>query len=139
MQHYEPLVQWAGKFFGSEFFTSEAIMGSEQPEVTLKRVETFLAGKKYLVKFIKFNKGLDLWNLVCLQSMVLDCKSLLIGCALFNDFISIEKAVELSRLEEDVQIEDWGLVEGGHDLDIAYIRMKLAAASVFVKLLKIKT
>jgi hypothetical protein len=34
-----------------------------------------------------------------------------------------------------LQIEEWGLVEGGHDIDIADVRCRVAAASVFLRLL----
>ena len=68
--------------------------------------------------------------------MVLDCKSLLIGSALFNDHISVPDALAASRVEEETQIEEWGYVEGGHDIDHSTIHMKLLAASVFLKLLQ---
>lgn len=33
-----------------------------------------------------------------------------------------------------VQVEEWGLVEGGHDLDVADLRAKVYAGSVFLRL-----
>lgn len=69
--------------------------------------------------------------------MVLDCKSLIIGAALFNNHISVRSAFTASRVEETSQIEEWGEVEGGHDIDSSTLYMKLVAASVFLKLLKV--
>ena len=68
--------------------------------------------------------------------MVLDCKSLLVGTALFNEHISVGDALAASRVEEETQAEEWGYVEGGHDIDHSTIYMKLLAASVFLKLLR---
>lgn len=70
--------------------------------------------------------------------MVLDCKSLIIGVALFNEEISIKEAILMSRIEEDFQIEEWGEVEGGHDIEVSNLHMRLTAASIFHKLLKLK-
>ena len=71
-----------------------------------------------------------------MHSMVLDCKSLIIGAALFNRQITVRQALSASRIEEETQIEEWGEVEGGHDIETSTLYMKLAAASVFLKLLK---
>ena len=50
--------------------------------------------------------------------------------------LSLEAGLAAARLEEELQIEEWGLVEGGHDIDIADLRVRVAAPSVFVRLLK---
>lgn len=34
-----------------------------------------------------------------------------------------------------VQMDEWGLVEGGHDLDIADTQVRIAAPSIFLRLL----
>jgi len=41
----------------------------------------------------------------------------------------VHQAISLSRLEEEVQLEDWGYVEGGHDVDEADIRVRPCDAS----------
>jgi ATP synthase F1 complex assembly factor 2 len=41
-----------------------------------------------------------------------------------------------ARLEEDLQLESWGLVEGGHDLDVADLRARVAAPLLFARLLR---
>ena len=43
-------------------------------------------------------------------------------------------AIYLSRLEEEMQIEEWGMVEGGHDIDRADQNVRVAAPAIFMKL-----
>jgi ATP synthase F1 complex assembly factor 2 len=49
--------------------------------------------------------------------------------------VGVAEALEACRLEEDKQIGEWGLVEGGHDVEIADLRVRVAAPAVFVGLL----
>ncbi len=46
-------------------------------------------------------------------------------------------AVAAARLEEDVQMEEWGAVEAGHDLDIADVSTRIAAPALFLRLLRL--
>lgn len=46
----------------------------------------------------------------------MECKSLVIALALVGRFIDFEQAKIASRVEEEFQIEIWGVVEGGHDM-----------------------
>ena len=61
---------------------------------------------------------------------------MLLGLAATAQQLSIEQAVAAARLEEDHQIAAWGLVEGGHDIDIADLRVRVAAPALFVRLLR---
>ncbi len=90
----------------------------------------------------KFLKGCDAWSLAAMQSVTMEAKSFLVGMAVVkgssmnmninmngsegsekkkkkkNPFTKeTKKAVMASRVEEEFQIENWGLVEGGHDYD----------------------
>ena len=56
---------------------------------------------------------------------------LLTGCSLF-----FSAAVYLSRLEEELQIEAWGMVEGGHDIVRADQNVRVAAPLIFSQLYK---
>ena len=49
--------------------------------------------------------------------------------------IDVEEAKLLSRMEEEYQLEMWGLVEGGHDMDRLNNAGNLSAASAFFNLL----
>ena len=51
--------------------------------------------------------------------------------------INAREAVKISRLEDDLQLQDWGYVEGGHDIDESDNKVRILAASVFMRLLKI--
>ena len=50
--------------------------------------------------------------------------------------LTVQEAVDAARLEEAYQIEEWGLVEGGHDIDIADICVRISAPVMFYRLLK---
>lgn len=41
-------------------------------------------------------------------------------------------AMDAARAEEDTQIAEWGLVEGGHDLDLASMKVRVAAPVLFL-------
>ncbi|GMH36703.1 hypothetical protein BSKO_04576 [Bryopsis sp. KO-2023] len=119
-QAYKPLVAWANSFFGIQLLPSTSIFGSNQAESTTSQIHEYLT-------------GLDNWKLGLADAMVCGCRSLVIGLALLNNKITVKEAMSISRLEEELQIEHWGLVEGAHDLDIADMKMKLAAATMFMR------
>ena len=50
-------------------------------------------------------------------------------------YLTVEQAIRGARVEEDFQIEEWGLVEGGHDIDIADAKARVVAPAVFIRLL----
>merc|ERR1719331_2187374 len=62
--------------------------------------------------------AMDAWELTALNSL------------------TAAEAVPLMRLDEEYQIQEWGLVEGGHDIDIADTKVRVGAAAVFLKLLR---
>ena len=50
--------------------------------------------------------------------------------------LGIHDAIESARLEETFQMDEWGLVEGGHDIDIADMQVRIAGPAVFIRLLQ---
>jgi len=56
-------------------------------------------------------------------------------CIALQGEVGVHQAISLSRLEEEVQLEDWGYVEGGHDVDEADIRVRILSASLFLRFL----
>lgn len=80
--------------------------------------------------------GLNKWQLAAAEQLAACCKSVLLGLATMHGQLSIDGALKAARVEEDLQIEEWGLVEGGHDIDIADLRVRVAAPSIFVRLLR---
>lgn len=79
--------------------------------------------------------GLDHWHLTAAEHLAASCKSVIIGMATAAGRLGVQEALRAARLEEDQQIAEWGLVEGGHDVDIADLRMRVAAPAVFIRLI----
>jgi ATP synthase F1 complex assembly factor 2 len=50
--------------------------------------------------------------------------------------ISLDETVEAVRLEEHFQIGEWGMVEGGHDIDLADVKVRVFAPVVFMQLVR---
>jgi ATP synthase F1 complex assembly factor 2 len=96
--------------------TTNALRGLPHSPLALNLAETFLL-------------SLDAWRLAAMQAATMEAKSFIIGMALtsgsLNSHIQADipfaddtaKAVVAARIEEEFQIESWGLVEGQHDYD----------------------
>lgn len=92
---------------------------------------------RFLVSTLGFMlAGLDRWELAAAEQLAASCKSVCVALAAIKGRVGVQELLKLSRLEEDHQIEQWGLVEGGHDIDIADMRVRVAAPSVFLRLIK---
>ena len=74
-------------------------------------------------------QGMTRWEITAIESMTNGAKSLVIPLALRARQITVEEAIEASLVEVDHQIEEWGLVEGGHDVDVANLRAQIMSAS----------
>lgn len=59
-------------------------------------------------------------------------KSLVLTLACVDKRISVEKAVALSRLEEEFQLKFWKRVEWAHDLAQQDTQARLAASILFI-------
>lgn len=81
--------------------------------------------------------SLDPHTLACLQTVTMECKSIILGMAyvLFNK-LTVEQCRLASRVEEEFQIELWGVVEGGHDMDRLNNAVNLSAAGLYMGLLR---
>ena len=77
----------------------------------------------------------DDWELAALDSMTSACKSLVVALAVGRGRLGAEEACVAARVAEQHQIDEWGLVEAGHDLDAADLRVRMGAASAFLRLL----
>jgi len=82
---------------------------------------------------------LDIWHLTALNTIATETKSLLIAiAALQGDFHvmkDIHNVVHAGRVEEEFQIENWGLVEGGHDYDRLNASISIGAARTMLDLI----
>ena len=48
--------------------------------------------------------------------------------------LDVRQAIELSRTEEEHQIGEWGMIEGGHDIDRADTNVRIASPVSFLRL-----
>lgn len=62
-------------------------------------------------------------------------QSIVLALGVLDGRISAEEAYRASRVEEEFQIEEWGLVEGGHDVGRAYLRVQTHACGTYLSLL----
>lgn len=88
----------------------------------------------------EWTHSLDAWHLVALSSMCAQAKSFLVAWATMepeSPLADLQKAIEATRVEEEFQIANWGLVEGGHDYDRLNCSIQLYSATVFVKTIEI--
>lgn len=75
------------------------------------------------------------WQLTAVEQLAAAVKSTLLAISVIGGRVGIEQALRLARLEELEQIKEWGLVEGAHDIDEADTAVRVAAPSVFIRLL----
>lgn len=59
-------------------------------------------------------------------------KSIILAFATIDQYLSVERAVHLSRLEEEYQLGYWGRVEWAHDISQQDLQSRLAAATLFI-------
>jgi ATP synthase F1 complex assembly factor 2 len=81
--------------------------------------------------------AMDAFELTATFNACASAKSLLIGLALVRGAITVEEATRAARAEEDFQTEEWGLVEGGHDVDAADVSVRLRAPRAMMSLLRV--
>lgn len=118
---FSPLISWAEQELALPLDVSHELALSHPPE-TLPRATQLLAEA-------------DDWQLAALDQATNTSKSLVIALALAHGRIGAAEAVEVARVAEQHQIDEWGEVEAGHDLDRADITVRLGAASAFLRLL----
>jgi ATP synthase F1 complex assembly factor 2 len=97
-------------------------------------------------------QSLDAWHLTAMHSICSDAKSFWIAAAvLMNNYptksanstttsnngriqdiftMDINRALAAARVEEEFNIESWGLVEGGHDYDRLNASIQVTSASL---------
>ncbi|CAM6100972.1 unnamed protein product [Calypogeia fissa] len=121
-KHWDPLLEWVEAEIGARPVVSSSIFGPSQPEDVVRGLEKCL-------------RGLNDWELAAIDSLAGSARSIVVALAIARNKLTIEEAIEVIRVEENHQVDDWGYVEGGHDIDEADIRVRIAAASVFLRLL----
>lgn len=118
---FAPLHAWLKDELALELTITGSLVLTH-PEAALPRAAQLLASA-------------DDWQLSALDSMTSATKSLVISLALARGHIGAEEACIASRVAEQHQIDEWGEVEMGHDLDAADCAVRLSSSSTFLKLL----
>ena len=81
--------------------------------------------------------SMDPHTLSCLQTATLEYKSILMAMAhVLYGHINAENGRKISRIEEEFQLEIWGVVEGGHDMDRLNNAVNLGAIGYYMNLLR---
>jgi ATP synthase F1 complex assembly factor 2 len=91
-----------------------------------------------LAKCREWVHGLDAWHLAALSSAAAESKSFWIAWAMLHPACnsststaistSVQAAMQAARVEEEFQIESWGVVEGQHDYDRLNCSVQMHAA-----------
>ncbi|EMP33086.1 ATP synthase mitochondrial F1 complex assembly factor 2 [Chelonia mydas] len=118
---WDPMIEWAEKRYNVEIGSSTSIMG---PNIPARTKDTFTS---HLASY-------NMWALQGIEYVITQLKSLILSMGLIDRHIPVEKAVLLSRLEEEFQIQHWGNVEWAHDYDLYELRARTAAGTLFAHL-----
>ncbi|MGH0116987.1 UNVERIFIED_CONTAM: hypothetical protein FKN15_024932 [Acipenser sinensis] len=118
---WDPVMDWIEKRYNVMIGSSSNIMGPTIPEETK---DTF---RQHLASF-------NFWALTGLEYVITQLKSVILSFGLIDRHLIVEKAVQLSRLEEEFQIHHWGNVEWAHEYDLQELRSRTAAGVLFVHL-----
>lgn len=121
VEKIDPLLRWVESEFGFKPVVYSSFFGGKQEDGLVTAVESLL-------------KKIDDCELAAIDAIAASAHSLIIAIAMVHRKLEIEEAIELIRLEEDFQVDRWGLVEGGHDVDIADLRVQISSPVVFLGL-----
>ncbi|CAG9325130.1 ATPAF2 [Blepharisma stoltei] len=116
---FTPVINHVKEKYGIELSTCS---GFSTPQISK---ESFDNLQKHI-------ETLDSFEIVALEAATTIAKSTSVGLSLLDGFLSIENSLKCSRLEEDLQIEAYGKVEGHHDLDELSSLVVLAAAKTLI-------
>ncbi|XP_067912058.1 ATP synthase mitochondrial F1 complex assembly factor 2 [Heterodontus francisci] len=118
---WDPVIKWIENRYNVVIDSSTNILGPNIPKESKQTFEQHLSS---------YNS----WALVGLEYVIHQLKSVVLSLNLIDRNLNVEKAVLLSRLEEQYQIEFWGNVEWAHDYDLHELRSRTAAGTLFVHL-----
>ncbi|XP_047613809.1 ATP synthase mitochondrial F1 complex assembly factor 2 isoform X2 [Phacochoerus africanus] len=118
---WDPVIDWAERRYGVEISSSTSILGPSIPARTREALVSHLA-------------SYNMWALQGIEFVVTQLKSMVLTLGLIDLYLTVERAVLLSRLEEEYQMQKWGSIEWAHDYELRELRARTAAGALFVHL-----
>ncbi|URE47983.1 hypothetical protein MUK42_14959 [Musa troglodytarum] len=120
----DPILDWVQSEFAFKPVVYTSFFVGKQDDCLAKAIENVL-------------KETNDFELAAIDAMAAAAHSLVIPLGILRGRLGIDEAIELIRLEEDLQVDRWGLVEGGHDVDIADLKVQISSATVLLGLSKL--
>mmetsp|Transcript_58468 Transcript_58468/g.137767 ORF Transcript_58468/g.137767 Transcript_58468/m.137767 type:complete len:114 (+) Transcript_58468:591-932(+) len=106
---------------GVEMNVASDLTGGGQTTEAIQKVHAYLHSVSH-------------WELAALDAIAGVLKSVAIALFLTAGETDARNAVKIARVGEDYQISRYGLVEGGHDLDLADYNCRVATAELMSRL-----
>jgi chaperone required for assembly of F1-ATPase len=94
-QHWDPILFWARDTLGAHFMLAEGVMHVRQPEAAIAAVRSALPD--------------DPWKIAALHVITTLTGSALLALALFHGVIDADTAWAAAHVDEDWNVEKWGL------------------------------
>ncbi|EEB12033.1 ATP synthase mitochondrial F1 complex assembly factor 2, putative [Pediculus humanus corporis] len=120
LKEWQPILNWFCKKFDISIESSKDISG---PKISMEAKDVL---RKYLLSY-------NLWAVHGFIFTIEALKSVILGITCAERYISVEKAVYLSRLEEEYQVgKRWGRIEWSHELNQQDTQARVAAGILFI-------
>lgn len=116
---WDPVIEWFNKRFDTNVQKTHTISPPSVSDVDKMKISKY---------FLSHTDDVLYGYIYAVDTL----KSIILSCAVIEQFISVEKAVSLARLEEEFQLKFWGRVEWSHDMNQQDLQARLAAAILFV-------
>ncbi|GJP57077.1 hypothetical protein CLOM_g16112 [Closterium sp. NIES-68] len=121
---WDPLLDWIETEYGARPSVSYSLLPPDQPDAAVRALRHAL-------------QPMDPFHLAAVDFLAGATRSLVLALAVARGRLQMDEAMDVIRVEEDFQTDRWGVVEGGHDIDASDLRVRVAAVSVFVRLLSL--
>ncbi|MCA1433925.1 ATPase [Bradyrhizobium sp. BRP20] len=114
--HWDPVLSWAAQTLGAHFILSEGVMHVKQPDEAVKAARAALPG--------------DPWSVAALHMVTTLTGSALLALALDQDVRDADQVWAAAHVDEDWNVEQWGLDEEAAARRAARLKDFQAAATV---------
>ena len=118
-QEWDPIIQWFCKRFNVLVEKSRDILNPTLHADSRSKLETHLMS-------YEFN---PLYGILYATEAL---KSFILTMSTIEMFLDVRKAVLLSRLEQEFQLQSWSRIEWAHDLEHQDLQARLSAAVLFI-------